>query len=316
MTTLIKSIIAMLTGCGCFLVGINLMSRGFVRICEKPGSKVLQMFRPKSGIAGVATGTAHSLLTQSSASTAVLTIKLINISAITLLEATPIIMGANIGTTITALIVSLSSLNVGPYLAFLVFIGSMMFLSNNRSAKIIGEIISGLGIAFVGLEMLNLYTKDAQISQAIISVFSLTDNIVLLLLFGCIVTAIFQSSSVTTSIMVIMVGAALLPLKSAVFIVMGANIGSCITSLLASTGGNKNAKRVALINVLFNMIGVVIFVVIILTFGDKLFGFIDNLNVGEGFKLAIFHLIFNVGTTIVLLPFVKALVWLAKKLIA
>ena len=257
--TLLNTIIIMLTGCGCFLVGINLMSRGFVGICEKPGSKILGMFKPKNGVQGVITGMTHSLVVQSSASTTVLTIRLLNIGAITLLEATPIVMGANIGTTLTAFIVSLSASNLSLYLAFLVFIGSMMFLSNKKWTRIIGETLSGLGLVFVGLEVLKLYANDPQVSSAIIRLFSATDNC-LLFLFGALVTALFQSSSVTTSIMVLMVGSALLPLEQAVYLVMGANLGTCITAFFASNGGNANARRIAFINVVFN-IGDIIYTV-------------------------------------------------------
>ncbi len=312
----LETIITMLTGCGCFLVGASLMSRGFVRICQRPGSKILRMFSPKNLGEGILTGVTHSLIVQSSASTAVLSIGLLNAGAITLLQATPIIMGANIGTTLTAFLVAFSTIgNIKRILSFFVFIGGIMFLSNKKTIKVVGEILSGFGLVFVGLEMMDLYVDDPQISSALKSLFLLSDNFLLLILFGCLVTALFQSSSVTTSIMVLMVSVGVLPLSSAIYIVMGANIGTCITSLLASNGSNVNAKRLALINVLFNVFGVLMFLVLIWVIGDKMFAFIDGINTGEGMKLALFHLVFNVGTTIVLLPFTKLIVKLVKKMV-
>ena len=264
---------------------------------------------------GVGIGAGVTAIIQSSSATSVMVIGLVNAGVMTLLQATPIIMGANIGTTITGVLVALKNdyFNMAMYL--LAFAGVMMGFFKKEKIKIAGSLCCGLGLIFVGLEVMSSEQAfgNPLVENMFTAIFQRIDFPLLLIFVGVVFTALIQSSSAATGVVITMVGAGVLPLDMALFIVLGANIGTCVTALLACVGANANSKRVALIHFTFNTIGTVLFAAIIWIFKEPMVNLLVSLFPGEDqmslqMGVSAFHVIFNVTTTCLLLPFVKQLV--------
>ena len=231
------------------------------------------------------------------------------------MQATPIIMGANIGTTITGVLVALKNdyFNMAMYL--LAFAGVMMGFAKKEKIKIAGSLCSGLGLIFVGLEVMSSDQAfgNSLVEEMFTNIFRVIDHPLLLIVVGVIFTGLIQSSSASTGVVITMVGTGVLPLDLALFIILGANIGTCVTALLASVGANVNSKRVALIHFTFNVIGTVLFTTFIWIFREPMVNFLVSIFPGEDpmslqMRVSVFHVIFNVTTTALLLPFVRQLV--------
>ena len=311
---LIQSLIWLLAGVGIFIVGMNFLSDALEKSAGEGMKKLLGRIS-NNRFSGVGIGAGVTAIIQSSSATSVMVIGLVNAGVMTLMQATPIIMGANIGTTITGVLVALKNdyLNMLMYLS--AFAGVMMGFFKKEKIKIAGLLCSGLGLIFVGL---NIMSSEQAFGNPLVEsmfegIFSVIDFPLLLILVGVIFTALIQSSSAATGVVITMVGAGVLPLDLALFIVLGANIGTCVTALLASVGANANSKRVALIHFTFNVIGTVIFTAIVWIFKTPVIHlltslFPDNNTMSLQMRVSVFHVIFNVTTTIVLLPFVKQLV--------
>ena len=249
-------------------------------------------------------------------------IGLVNAGVMTLMQATPIIMGANIGTTVTGVLVALKNdyFNMAMYL--LAFAGVMMGFFKKEKIKIAGSLCCGLGLIFVGLEVMSSEQAfgNPLVENMFTEIFKKIDFPLLLILVGVIFTGLIQSSSAATGVVITMVGAGVLPLDLALFIVLGANIGTCVTALLASVGANANSKRVALIHFTFNVIGTVFFTAIIWLFRDPVVNMLVSIFPGSDpmslqMRVSVFHVVFNVTTTCLLLPFVKQLVEYSCKVI-
>ena len=311
---LIQSLIWLLAGVGVFIVGMNFMGDALERSAGIGMKRLLERIS-NNRFSGVGIGAGVTAIIQSSSATSVMVIGLVNAGVMTLMQATPIIMGANIGTTITGVLVALKNDYFNMLMYLLAFAGVMMGFSTKEKFKIAGSLCSGLGLIFVGL---NIMSSDAAFGNPLVEnmfteIFKMIDFPLLLILVGVIFTALIQSSSASTGVVITMVGAGVLPLDLALFIVLGANIGTCVTALLASVGANANSKRVALIHFTFNVIGTVIFTAIIWIFREPVENFLISLFPGGDamslqMRVSIFHVIFNVTTTCVLLPFVKQLV--------
>ena len=311
---LVASLIWLLAGVGIFIVGMNFMGDAL----EKSAGSGMKRFLEKisnNRFSGVGVGAGVTAIIQSSSATSVMVIGLVNAGVMTLMQATPIIMGANIGTTITGVLVALKNdyFNMAMYL--LAFAGVMMGFFKKEKIKIAGNLCSGLGLIFVGLEIMSSEQAfgNQLVKDMFTSIFQTIDFPLLLILVGVIFTALIQSSSAATGVVIAMVGTGILPLELALFIVLGANIGTCVTALLASVGANANSKRVALIHFTFNVIGTAFFTAIIWIFKEPCVNFLVSVFPGEDpmslqMRVSLFHVIFNVTTTFLLLPFVKQLV--------
>ncbi len=271
---------------------------------------------------GVGIGAGVTAIIQSSSATSVMVIGLVNAGVMTLMQATPIIMGANIGTTITGVLVALKNdyFNMAMYL--LAFAGVMMGFFKKEKIKIAGSLCSGLGLIFVGLNVMSSEQAfgNPLVEKMFMDVFAVIKFPLLLIIVGVIFTALIQSSSAATGVVITMVGTGVLPLELALFIVLGANIGTCVTALLASVGANANSKRVAFIHFTFNVIGTMLFTIIIWIFREPVVNFLISLFPGNDpmslqMRVSVFHVIFNVSTTLLLLPFVKQLVQLSRMVI-
>lgn len=311
---LIGSLIWLLAGVGVFIVGMSFMSDALEKSAGSGMKRMLERIS-NNRFSGVGIGAGVTAIIQSSSATSVMVIGLVNAGVMTLMQATPIIMGANIGTTITGVLVALKNdyFNMLMYLS--AFAGVMMGFFKNEKVKIIGLLCSGLGLIFVGL---NIMSSEEAFGNPLVEylftqIFKAIDHPLLLILVGVVFTALIQSSSAATGVVITMVGAGVLPLDLALFIVLGANIGTCVTALLASVGANANSKRVALIHFTFNVIGSALFTALIWIFKEpavhllvSMFPESDPMSLQM--RVSVFHVIFNVTTTALLLPFTKQLV--------
>lgn len=311
---LIQSLIWLLAGVGVFIVGMNFMGDALERSAGSGMKRLLERIS-NNRFSGVGIGAGVTAIIQSSSATSVMVIGLVNAGVMTLMQATPIIMGANIGTTITGVLVALKNdyFNMAMYL--LAFAGVMMGFSSKEKLKIAGSLCSGLGLIFVGLNIMSSEQAfgNPLVENMFTEIFKMIDFPLLLILVGVIFTALLQSSSASTGVVITMVGAGVLPLDLALFIVLGANIGTCVTALLASVGANANSKRVALIHFTFNVIGAALFTAIIWIFREPVVNLLVSAFPGDDamslqMRISLFHVIFNVTTTCALLPFVKQLV--------
>ena len=318
---LIQSLVWLFAGISVFIVGMSFLS-GSLEKCAGSGMKKLLEKISNNRLSGVGIGAGVTAIIQSSAATTIMAIGLVNAGVMTLMQATPIVMGANIGTTVTGLLVALKNDFFDMAMYFLAFVGVMMGFASKEKVKLIGSLLSGLGLIFVGLSIMS--SDDAfgspLIERVFTEIFSKINFPLLLILVGVILTALIQSSSASTGIVITMVGSGLLPLDFALFIILGANIGTCVTAFLASFGANANSKRVAMIHLLFNTIGTAVFTAIIWIFKDPAIKLLVSIFPGDDImslqmRVSIFHVIFNVTTTLMLLPFAKHLVKLATLII-
>ena len=311
---LIQSLIWLLAGVGVFIVGMNFMGDALEKSAGSGTKRLLERIS-NNRFKGVGIGAGVTAIIQSSSATTVMIIGLVNAGFMTLMQATPIIMGANIGTTITGVLVALKNdyFNMAMYL--LAFTGVMMSFTKQEKVKIAGNLCCGLGMIFVGLNIMSSEQAfgNALVEEMFTKIFSAMNFPLLLILIGAIFTALIQSSSAATGVVITMVGTQVLPIDLALFIVLGANIGTCVTALLASVGANSNSKRVALIHFTFNVIGTVLFTVIIWIFRNQIVHLLTSIFPGTSrtalqMRISFFHVVFNVTTTCMLLPFVKQLV--------
>ena len=307
---LLKSLILLLAGVGVFIVGMNMMGDGL----EKGAGGGLKRLLAKisnNRFAGVAIGTAVTGIIQSSSATSVMVIGLVNAGVMTLFQAVSIIMGANIGTTVTGLIVALSgskgAISFSDIAIVLAFVGVMMMFIKRDRVKLIGSILCGLGVIFVGLDIMGGALDGEAISSFFKGIFEVVDFPLLLIIIGAVFTTIIQSSSAATGIVIVMAGSGVISVQSALFIVLGSNIGTCATALLACIGTGTNAKRTALVHFTFNIIGTIVFTAILWSTGSWFPNILSALPTYE-MQIAVFHVIFNVTTTLVLVPFVQLLV--------
>ena len=311
---LLGSLVWLLAGVGVFIVGMNFLSDALEKSAGSGMKKMLEKIS-NNRLSGVGIGAGVTAIIQSSSATSVMVIGLVNAGVMTLMQATPIIMGANIGTTITGVLVALKNDYFNMLMYLLAFAGVMMGFFKSEKIKLAGLLCSGLGLIFVGLEVMSSEQAfgNPLVEELFTNVFKTIDFPLLLIFVGIIFTALIQSSSAATGVVITMVGTGVLPLELALFIILGANIGTCVTALLASVGANANSKRVALIHFTFNVIGTVLFTALIWIFKEPAVDLLVSIFPGSDpmslqMRVSIFHVIFNVTTTALLIPFTKYLV--------
>ena len=308
------SIIALLAGVGVFIAGMNMMGEGLERSAGKGMKKMLGTLT-NNRLAGVGVGAGVTAIIQSSSATSVMVIGFVNAGVMTLMQAASILLGANIGTTVTGILVSLKSLNISLYLTLLAFVGVMMTFIKNDKVKNVGSILCGLGIIFIGLDLMSAAFAGEEINKFFRDIFAVVDFPLLLILIGIIFTAIIQSSSAATGVVIIMVGEGALTLESAMFIVLGSNIGTCITALIASIGTNVNARRTAVMHLSFKVVGMVIFTALLWPLAGSIATLLRSLVPTPQMQVAWFHVCFNVLNTFILLPFIKYFVKFAETVV-
>ena len=308
---IITAIVMLLAGVGVFIAGMNMLSEGL----EKSAGGGLKRMLGKisnNRFAGVGIGAGVTAIIQSSSATSVMVIGFVNAGIMTLFQAAAIILGANIGTTITGVIVSLKSLGISTYATALAFVGVMMTFIKKEKAKNIGGILCGFGLIFVGLDLMSAafdMDKFPEINTFFTNLFETIKFPPLLIFCGIVFTALIQSSSAATGIFITMVGAGALDLECALFLVLGSNVGTCVTAIIASIGASVNARRTALMHLSFKVIGMFLFGTLIwLLKGAIVTGIQTLLPNNPQMQLAWFHVIFNTTNTLILLPFIKPMV--------
>lgn len=318
---LLQSLVWLLAGVGVFIVGMNFMGDALEKSAGSGMKKLLGKIS-NNRFSGVGIGAGVTAIIQSSSATSVMVIGLVNAGVMTLTQATSIIMGANIGTTVTGVLVALKNDYFNTIMYLLAFAGVMMGFFKKEKIKIAGSLCCGLGLIFVGLNVMSSEQAfgNPLVENMFIEIFKVVNFPLLLILIGVIFTALIQSSSAATGVVITMVGSEVLPLDLALFIVLGANIGTCVTALLASIGANANSKRVALIHFSFNVIGTIIFTTVIWIFKEQTVNVLTALFPADDamslqMRVSVFHVIFNVTTTLILLPFVNKLVAFSRKII-
>ena len=323
-TAIITSLLTLLAGIGVFLVACQMMSSNL----EAASSEKLKILFSKASdnkLLGVGIGALGTAAIQSSGATTVMTIGFVNAGIISLAQAATIIYGANIGTTITAQIVALGMFggnSVSTSVIFSAFAGLGAFLSifaKKSSAKTLGGILAGFGLLFVGLELMSSSMDSFAALDGVKTFLAGISNPLILVALGALFTAIIQSSSVMTSIALAMVVSGLIGIDQGIFLTMGSNIGSCVVAVIAGVTSGTNAKRTALIHLLFNCSGVILFLLAALAMGwfDISYGgvFEKMFPSAPQTQLAMFHTFFNVVTVAVMLPLTGALVSLVKRMI-
>ena len=309
-----ECIISLLGGTGLFIAAMNIMSSNLQKVAGAGMRRLLAKITDNR-FAGVGIGAVVTMIIQSSAATTVMVIGFVNAETMNLHQATAIIMGANIGTTITGILASLQSLNLSIYFSFLTFIGVVLMFFKKDLLKNIGGIISGLGMIFIGLDIMSDSCKDDSIKDIFKSGLEKIDFPLALLCLGIVFTAIMQSSSAITGLVIVMVQGNSMEMGSALFIILGANIGTCVTALISTIGTSINAKRTGIIHLLFNLFGTILFTIFIWILKSQVIDFLGKLTSKRAMQIAWFHVFFNVITTLILLPLINILVLVACKII-
>jgi len=324
LTVIISSLLTLLAGIGVFLIACQMMSSNLEAASSE---KLKKLFSKASGskLLGVGIGALGTAAIQSSGATTVMTIGFVNAGIISLTQAATIIYGANIGTTVTAQIVALGMFggnSVSTSVIFSAFAGLGAFLSlfaKRSTYKTLGGILAGFGLLFVGLELMSGSMESFAALDGVKTFLAGISNPLLLVLLGAIFTAIIQSSSVMTSIALAMVVTGLIGIDQGIYLTLGSNIGSCVVAVIAGVTSGTNAKRTALIHLLFNCAGVVLFLLAAWGLGwwDISYGSIFNhlFPSAPQVQLAMFHTFFNTVTVAIMLPLTGALVALVKRML-
>lgn len=309
-------LVKLLAGTGVFLVGVQLLTTNIEQLAT---DRIKDLFGKTANqrLVNVGIGAVTTALIQSSGVTTVLIVGFVNVGVMNLYQATAMIMGANIGTTITAQIAALSAFPITDYIEILAFAGIMMTMICKRDGlKKTGSILAGLGLVFIGLALMSDSMKTNR--DAIQSLFTVVRNPFLLFFIGIFLTAVVQSSSATTSIVIAMSVAGLTigtGGNEILYIILGTNIGSCVTALMSSIGAGTNAKRASLIHLLFNTFGSIIFMTLLLAWPSFMKMTFARWFPSAATQIAMFHTFFNTVCTALFLPFTRGFVRLSEWII-
>ena len=306
-----QMIISLLGGLALFLYGMQMMSDNLEAVAGSRMKGILEKLTANRFL-GVLVGAGITAVIQSSSATTVMVVGFVNSGLMTLRQAVWIIMGANIGTTVTGLLVALDIQAIAPLIAFAGVV--LILFSKRKKVQFIGCIIAGLGILFIGMGMMSEAMAPLRDSEAFVNIITRFSNPLIGILVGAGFTAIIQSSSASVGILQALARSGVIALPHAVYVLFGQNIGTCITAVLAAIGANRNAKRTTVIHLMFNVIGTVIFVIICMVtpFTEIVAGWTPD---NPAAQIANVHVIFNVTTTILLLPFGTKLALLAEKIL-
>ena len=295
----ITDVLSLFGGLALFLYGMQMMSTGLEAAAGNKMKSILEKLT-SNRIKGVLVGAAITAVIQSSSATTVMVVGFVNSGLMTLKQAVWIIMGANIGTTITGQLIALDIGAIAPLFA-IIGVAVMMFVKNEKVHHI-SSIFAGLGILFMGMDMMGAAMEPLQDSEAFINLMTQFSNPMIGILVGAVFTAIIQSSSASVGILQALAATGLVPLSSAVYVLFGQNIGTCITAVLASIGMKVNAKRTTIIHLMFNIIGTILFTIVCMV--TPYVGLIESITPGDPVaQIANAHTIFNIVTTLILLPF-------------
>ena len=300
------TILTMAGGLGLFLFGMELMSDSIEKVAGAKLRRILEIFTTNRFM-GMIVGIIFTGIIQSSSACTVMVVSFVNSGLMNLYQAAGVILGANIGTTITSQLVSFNLSKIAP-LILLVGVVVMMFTKKEKVRKV-AEVVVGFGILFVGLSTMSQAMANMKNEPQVVNLLMSLKNPFLATLMGFALTAVIQSSSVTVSIVLLLANQDLLPLPITLYIILGCNIGACATAMLASMTGKKDAKRAALIHLLFNIIGTVIIYIALFVAGDQIVELIKSISADNGRFVANAHTLIKIAQVIMLFPFTG---WLVK----
>lgn len=306
----VANILSMAGGLGLFLFGIRTMGDGLENAA---GAKLKRMLEVLTGnrFLAVLVGFVVTAIIQSSTATTVMVVGFVNAGMMSLAQAVGVIMGANIGTTVTSLLIALNFSSVA---AAAVLVGVILMLASKKTVvKNLGAIFTGFGLLFLGIDMMSdsmaPLRESAGFMKFIVTVSESPLRPLFGIILGIVMTAVLQSSSASVGVLQTLAMQGLVPLKFSVFVLFGQNIGTCLTALFSTVGAKKNSKRAAVIHLLFNLIGTGIFILIALL--TPYVEWIEKLSPDPMAQIAISHIVFNIVSTVVMFPFAKALVKLS-----
>lgn len=306
-----EMILGLLGGLALFLYGMQMMSDGLEDAAGNRMKKIVEKLTSNRFL-GVAVGTIITAVIQSSSATTVMVVGFVNSGMMTLKQAVWIIMGANIGTTITGQLIALDMGMIAPLIAFIGVV--MLVFLKMPQVKHVGKILAGLGVLFIGMDMMSAAMTPLREVEAFRNLMTTFTNPLVGILIGAVFTALIQSSSAAVGILQALAGASLIGYDSSVYVLFGMTIGTCITAALASVGTSVNAKRAAIIHLLFNIIGTAIFTVMceITPIADFVGNWTPDNPVAQ---IANMHTFYKIATTVILLPFGAWMVFAAEKIL-
>jgi len=306
-----KDLVALLGGLALFLYGMHMMSTGLEAAAGSRMKQILERLTTNRFL-GVLVGAVITAIIQSSSATTVMVVGFVNSGMMTLRQAVWVIMGANIGTTITGQLIALDAGAIAPFIAFIGVV-LVVFFKRPR-VNHIGDILAGLGVLFIGMEMMSGAMMPLRDSETFIRMMTQFENPLFGILAGTLFTAAIQSSSASVGILQALAQGGAISFSGAVYVLFGQNIGTCITALLASIGTNRSAKRTTIIHLSFNIIGTLLFTVLCMT--TPLVGMVERITPGNpAGQIANMHTFFNIATTLLLLPFGNFLAGMAERLL-
>lgn len=306
----ISDILSLLGGLALFLYGMQMMSNGLEAAAGNKMKQILEKLT-SNRFKAVLVGAAITAVIQSSSATTVMVVGFVNSGLMTLNQAVWIIMGANIGTTITGQLIALDMGAIAPLIAFL-GVACIMFMKSERARHIAG-IFAGLGVLFIGMDMMSASMAPLRDSEMFMNFMTNFSNPLVGILVGAVFTAVIQSSSASVGILQALAATGMIPLSSAVYVLFGQNIGTCITAVLASIGTKTNAKRTTVIHLSFNIIGTTIFTILCMV--TPFVSWMEAFNTDPVAQIANTHTVFNIVTTLLLLPFGNLLAEFATKIL-
>lgn len=306
-----QTAISLLGGLGMFLYGMTIMGEGLQKAAGSKLKKIIEMLT-SNVVMGVLVGTVVTGIIQSSSATTVMVVGFVNAGIMTLSQAIGVIMGANIGTTVTAQLVSFSLEDIAP-IALGIGIIFYMFTSKEKT-KQVAEILIGFGLLFTGMEFMKEAVEPlSELESFRNALLFLSKNPILGILAGFAITGIVQSSSASMGMLIALASQGLVPITAALPILYGDNIGTCVTSLISSLGASRNAKRAAVMHLSFNVIGTLLFMIVLNKPIVAVVQYLDPANTAR--QIANAHTLFNLINVIILLPFSKYIVKLAERLV-
>ena len=306
----IFSFLTLIGGLSLFLFGMNLMGQALER---RAGGQLRSLLEKLTSgrLAGLLTGMGVTAVIQSSSATTVMVVGFVNAGIMNLNQAVWLIMGANVGKTTTGLLIALDVGALAPIVAFAgVF---MMVFLKRPNLQHVGQLLAGLGILFIGMDMMSAAMEPLREVPAFVYMMATLSNPILGIAFGAVFTALIQSSAASVGILQTLADAGIVEFSGAVYVLFGQNIGTCITAVMASFGASRDAKRATCVHLLFNVIGTIIFTVLVIVF--PLTELIESLVPGAMAQIAVMHVVFNLATTILLIPFGDSLARLATRIL-
>ncbi|MEX1308146.1 MAG: Na/Pi cotransporter family protein [Eubacteriales bacterium] len=320
-TEIIFAVFKLLGGLGIFIYGMKIMSEGLQNTAGDRLRNGLEKVT-KNRFMGLGVGAGITAIIQSSSATTVMVVGFVNAGVMSVLQATPVLMGASIGTTITAQIAALKLTKIAP---LFLFIGVMIMMTGKkRTVKRVGEALAGFGILFMGLTIMSDAVKPLRELQAFSDFIVNFQSPMIGILFGTLFTALIQSSSATMGILIALASEGLITLDASIYLIMGLNIGTCVTAVLASIGTSKTAKRTAMVHLIFNVTGVILFFILVRVlpivewvknFTGLLYPNAANAADVAKAELANFHTLFNVTTALLLIGIPQVLIKMAEFII-